>query len=166
MNRKILSALLFTIALLTVPAFALAQTATVCPAFVPASQWDGIAGEPVGGQLNEIATIVAGTIYSVDGVNCLTAAGPTVVSTMTIPTLFVLRTPVQQTIPFSYQRADGNTYTDYVWVPPVLFTLPAGFEGVTRIAAGLGSLCESFFPAWVCQMARSADGSYEAQKWP
>ncbi len=104
-----------------------AQTATSCPAFVPASQWDGIAGEPIGGQFNEIATVPAGTVYSPDGVNCFTATAATVVNTMSQPTLFVLRTTLLQVIPITYELAPAYevfgysfyfSYTDYVPVPP------------------------------------------------
>jgi hypothetical protein len=84
------------------------------PSFTdPASQWDGIAGKPVGGQTNEFATLPANTTYSTDGITCEIAVAPTDVWLEDVPMLFILRTATLQTIPVSF-RYDYATF-DSSW---------------------------------------------------
>ena len=97
-----------------------AQSPVTCPPFVPASQWWGIAGEPIGGQLWEVATIPVGTIYSLDGQTCFTPSTEINVDMMTTPTLYILRNGNVQGINVWFAYDYGTIFFgDYVQVSPV-----------------------------------------------
>lgn len=112
------------IVLLSLTPFARGQAA--CPAFVPGSMWDGLAGQPVGGQLGEFAAIPAGAIYSVDGATCLVAgASGATVDLMQLSTLYVLRTAQVQWVTVIFELdiwLNGtewiDSFTDYAPIPP------------------------------------------------
>ena len=94
------------------------------PSFTdPQSQWDGIAGKPVGGRINEFATLPANTTYSTDGITCKITVAPTYVWIEDVPLLFILRTATLQSIPVSFRYdyatfdSTWGSFTDYVPVP-------------------------------------------------